>query len=249
MKDKVALVTGGSKGMGEAAVRIFAEKGASVAILDVDIEAAEKLSAELNENGANTIAIKCDVSSEAQVEKAIAQVVETYGKLDAAFNNAGIQIPAQDITETSEEDYDKILNVNLKGVWLCMKHELIQMKKQQSGAIVNNSSLAGKVGVPGRTPYVAAKHAILGITKSAAADYASQGIRINAVCPGTIETPMVNDMVNSGDLKREDSINAAPINRLGKASEVADAAVWLCGEESTYVIGQSIAVDGGYTIL
>ena len=249
MKDKVALVTGGSKGMGEAAVRIFAEKGASVAILDVDMEAAEKLSAELNENGANTIAIKCDVSSEAQVEKAIAQVVETYGKLDAAFNNAGIQIPAQDITETSEEDYEKILNVNLKGVWLCMKHELIQMKKQQSGAIVNNSSLAGKVGVPGRTPYVAAKHAILGITKSAAADYASQGIRINAVCPGTIETPMVNDMVNSGDLKREDSINAAPINRLGKASEVADAAVWLCGEESTYVIGQSIAVDGGYTIL
>lgn len=249
MKDKVALVTGGSKGMGEAAVRIFAEKGASVAILDVDIEAAEKLSAELNENGANTIAIKCDVSSEAQVEKAIAKVVETYGKLDAAFNNAGIQIPAQDITETSEEDYDKILNVNLKGVWLCMKHELIQMKKQQSGAIVNNSSLAGKVGVPGRTPYVAAKHAILGITKSAAADYASQDIRINAVCPGTIETPMVNDMVNSGDLKREDSINAAPINRLGKASEVADAAVWLCGEESTYVIGQSIAVDGGYTIL
>ena len=249
MKDKVALVTGGSKGMGEAAVRIFAEKGASVAILDVDIEAAEKLSAELNENGANTIAIKCDVSSEAEVEKAVAKVVETYGKLDAAFNNAGIQIPAQDITETSEEDYDKILNVNLKGVWLCMKHELIQMKKQQSGAIVNNSSLAGKVGVPGRTPYVAAKHAILGITKSAAADYASQGIRINAVCPGTIETPMVNDMVNSGDLKREDSINAAPINRLGKASEVADAAVWLCGEESTYVIGQSIAVDGGYTIL
>ena len=249
MKDKVALVTGGSKGMGEAAVRIFSEKGASVAILDVDMEAAEKLSAELNENGANTIAIKCDVSSEAEVEKAVAKVVETYGKLDAAFNNAGIQIPAQDITETSEEDYDKILNVNLKGVWLCMKHELIQMKKQQSGAIVNNSSLAGKVGVPGRTPYVAAKHAILGITKSAAADYASQGIRINAVCPGTIETPMVNDMVNSGDLKREDSINAAPINRLGKASEVADAAVWLCGEESTYVIGQSIAVDGGYTIL
>ena len=134
MKDKVALVTGGSKGMGEAAVRIFAEKGASVAILDVDIEAAEKLSTELNENGANTIAIQCDVSSEAQVEKAIAKVVETYGKLDAAFNNAGIQIPAQDITETSEEDYDKILNVNLKGVWLCMKHELIQMKKQQSGA-------------------------------------------------------------------------------------------------------------------
>ena len=249
MKDKVALVTGGSKGMGEAAVRIFSEKGASVAILDVDMEAAEKLSAELNENGANTIAIQCDVSSEAEVEKAVAKVVETYGKLDAAFNNAGIQIPAQDITETSEEDYDKILNVNLKGVWLCMKHELIQMKKQQSGAIVNNSSLAGKVGVPGRTPYVAAKHAILGITKSAAADYASQGIRINAVCPGTIETPMVNDMVNSGDLKREDSINAAPINRLGKASEVADAAVWLCGEESTYVIGQSIAVDGGYTIL
>jgi len=249
MKDKVALVTGGSKGMGEAAVRIFSEKGASVAILDVDIEAAEKLSTELNENGANTIAIQCDVSSEAQVEKAIAKVVETYGKLDAAFNNAGIQIPAQDITETSEEDYDKILNVNLKGVWLCMKHELIQMKKQQSGAIVNNSSLAGKVGVPGRTPYVAAKHAILGITKSAAADYASQGIRINAVCPGTIETPMVNEMVDSGDLKREDSINAAPINRLGKASEVADAAVWLCGEESTYVIGQSIAVDGGYTIL
>ena len=249
MKDKVALVTGGSKGMGEAAVRIFAEKGASVAILDVDMEAAEKLSAELNENGANTFAIQCDVSSETQVEKAIAKVVETYGKLDAAFNNAGIQIPAQDITETSEEDYDKILNVNLKGVWLCMKHELIQMKKQQSGAIVNNSSLAGKVGVPGRTPYVAAKHAILGITKSAAADYASQDIRINAVCPGTIETPMVNDMVNSGDLKREDSINAAPINRLGKASEVADAAVWLCGEESTYVIGQSIAVDGGYTIL
>lgn len=249
MKNKVALVTGGSKGMGEAAVRKFVEKGASVAILDIDIDGANRLSEELNKNGANTIAIACNVSDESQVKTAIEKVVETYGRLDAAFNNAGIMQPLKDITDIAVEDYDKIMNINLKGVWLCMKHELIQMKKQGSGAIVNNSSLAGKVASPGRTTYSAAKFAIVGITASAAAEVAGLGIRINAVCPGAIKTPMVATMISENDLSEEEYNNAAPLKRLGEADEVANAVVWLCSNESSYIVGQSLAVDGGCSIL
>lgn len=248
MKDQVALVTGGSMGMGEAAVRKFAKEGASVAIVDINLEAAQKLSEELNAQGYKTIAIQCDVSKESQVEAMVKQVVDTYGKLDAAFNNAGIQLDATDITEISEEDYDRILNVNLKGVWLCTKHELKQMGQQQSGAIVNNSSIAGVTGSPERSPYAASKHGVIGLTKSVAMDYATKGVRANVICPGIIETPMVKTMIETGDLSREASVNSLPMKRLGRPDEVASTVYWLCNPEFGYVTGQVLPVDGGYTI-
>jgi NAD(P)-dependent dehydrogenase (short-subunit alcohol dehydrogenase family) len=169
-------------------------------------------------------------------------------RLDAAFNNAGIMLPMINTDDLSEKEYDRVLNINLKGVWLCMKYEIQQMKKQGSGAIVNNSSIGGLVGSAGRSAYHAAKHGVLGLTKCSAIEYASKGIRINAVCPGTIETPMVDTMFKTGDLPGElaDSI---PIKRLGTANEIAEAVLWLLGPASSFVIGQPISVDGGVSII
>jgi NAD(P)-dependent dehydrogenase (short-subunit alcohol dehydrogenase family) len=248
MKDQVVFVTGGAKGMGEAVVLLASEKGAKVAIADVDFEIAQLLADKINRNGGDAIAIKCDVSSADDVKNAIDKVVSTYGRLDAAFNNAGIQIPNLDTTDVSEEEFDRIFNINMKGVWLCMKYELLQMRKQGSGTIVNNSSIGGLVGGPGRAIYHAAKHGVLGLTKSSAMEYASKGIRINAVCPGTIETPMVEDMIKTGDLSLEASVEWAPIKRLGQANEVAEVVLWLFSPASSYIIGQPISVDGGISI-
>lgn len=167
----------------------------------------------------------------------------------AAYNNAGVNSPATDTADLLSEEYDRIMNINLRGVWLCMKYELQQMRNQGSGAIVNCSSLGGLVGNPGRAAYHAAKHGVLGLTKSAAIEYAAKGVQINAICPGTIETPMVQSMIDSGDLSREACAEKAPIGRLGRDDEIADAVLWLCSPASSYVIGQSIAVDGGYTIM
>ena len=249
MKDKVVLITGASMGMGKAATIKFAQAGAAVVVADINEAAANALANELTAQGYKAIAIGCDVSNAVQVKAMINKTVETYGRLDAAFNNAGIQNPSTDIADYEEEEYDRILNINLKGVWLCMKYELQQMRKQGSGAIVNNSSLAGLVGAPGRAPYAAAKHGIIGLTKSAAAEYASKGIRVNAVCPGTINTPMVDQMISTGDLSKEMSEQLAPIGRLGEAEEVAETVFWLCSSGASYVVGQAISVDGGYTIL
>ena len=169
--------------------------------------------------------------------------------MDAAFNNAGIQSPVTDTAELEAAEFDRVMAVNLRSVWLCMKYELLEMRKRGSGAIVNNSSLGGLVGLPGRAAYHAAKHGVLGLTKSAALEYGVKGIRINAVCPGTIDTPMVQEMFATGNLVLEEAIKAQPIGRLGRAEEVADAVLWLCSPASSFLIGQSIAVDGGYTIM
>lgn len=235
-------------GMGEAAVRRFAAEGASVAIADINLEKAEKLSQELNEQGFDTIAIKCDVSKEQEVIAMVNTVVERYGRLDAAFNNAGIQLDAADITEITSEQYDWVLSINLKGVWLCTKYELAQMGKQESGAIVNNSSIAGVTGSPGRSPYAAAKHGVIGLTKSVAYEYAAKNIRVNAICPGVIETPMVETMLKKGDLSEQDFMNATPMRRFGSPNEIASTVYWLCSPESSYITGQALPVDGGYTI-
>ena len=179
----------------------------------------------------------------------VAATIKEFGRLDAAFNNAGIQSPVTDTAELESTEFDRVISVNLRSVWLCMKYELLEMRKQGSGAIVNNSSLGGLVGLPGRAAYHAAKHGVLGLTKSAALEYGVKGIHINAVCPGTIDTPMVQAMFDSGNLTREFVAQTQPIGRIGRAEEVADTVLWLCSPAASLLIGQSIAVDGGYTIM
>src|SRR4051812_18079327 len=242
-----ALVTGGSAGMGEATVRAFAEAGANVAIVDLDGDAAQRLADELTGKGQKAIAVACDVTAEDQVAAAVASTVEAFGSLDMAFNNAGIMLPPVDSADEQAEAFDKIVAVNLRGVWASMKHELVQMRAQGSGAIVNCSSLGGLVGGSGRATYHATKHGVIGQTKSVALQYASLGVRVNAVCPGTINTPMVKRMTAGGELDPEGAIAAIPMGRLGQAEEIAAAVLWLCSPASSYVTGVALPVDGGYT--
>lgn len=249
MKDQVILVTGAGSGMGKAVALLAAERGAKVAVSDIQEETAQIVVDEITVNSGQAIAIKCDVSKDAEVKAMIDRTVEVYGKLDGAFNNAGIMMPITYIDDVSEELYDRVININLKGVWLCMKYEIQQMKKQGSGAIVNNSSIGGLVGGVGLSAYHASKHGVLGLTKSAAVEYSSQGIQINAVCPGTIETPMVEDMIKSGKFSEEEFVNGVPIKRLGKANEIAEAVLWLFSPAASYIVGQSISVDGGLSII
>jgi len=248
MENQVIFVTGGAMGMGEAVAVMAAERGAKVVVADINEEAAQKTVEKIKVIGGEASAVKCDVSSAKDVEAAINFVVEKYGRLDAAFNNAGIQPRPSKLADLPEEEYDRVMGINLKETFLTMKYELLQMQKQGSGAIVNNSSIGGLVAGAGRAAYHATKHGVLGLTKSAAVEYASEGIRINAVCPGTIETPMVEEMFSLGDLDESASKDWAPIKRLGKASEVAETVLWLFSPASSYIIGQPISVDGGISI-
>jgi NAD(P)-dependent dehydrogenase (short-subunit alcohol dehydrogenase family) len=249
MKDQIVFITGGAMGMGEAVAVLAAERGAKVVVADVDEAAANQTAEKIRAAGGEASAVKCDVSSATDVEAAIRFTVETYGRLDAAFNNAGIQPRPSNVADLSEAEFDRVMSINLKGVFLCLKYELQQMQKQGSGAIVNNSSIGGLIAGPGRAAYHASKHGVLGLTKSAAVEYAPQGIRINAVCPGTIETPMVAEMFALGDLDKEACEQGAPIKRLGQSSEVAEAVLWLFSPASSFVIGQPISVDGGWSII
>ncbi|MDF2014698.1 SDR family NAD(P)-dependent oxidoreductase [Priestia megaterium] len=246
---QVALVTGAGGGMGLASAKAFAQAGASVALVDINEKNIKEEAKKLVQKGFKAIAIQCDVSKEDQVKSMVEKTVEAFGRLDAAYNNSGvINNLAIDTADFTVEEYDHIMNTNLRGVWLCMKYELQQMQKQGNGTIVNCSSIAGITGAAGRAIYSATKHGVLGITKSAAIEYASKGIRINAVCPGTIETPMVEEMVDIGDLSKEKSLENAPIGRLGRSDEIAEAVIWLCSPAASYIVGQSIAVDGGVTM-
>lgn len=249
MKDQVVFITGGANGMGEATALLAAERGTKVAVADIDVEAAQLVVDRIKAKGGEAIALKCNVAKAEEVKAAIDKTVETYGRLDAAFNNAGIQLKQTNIADLDEEDFDRVISINLKGVWLCLKYELQQMRKQGSGAIVNNSSIGGLIGGDGRSAYTTAKHGVLGLTKCAAIEYATKGIRVNAVCPGVIDTPMLDNMINSGDLSKEASVEWAPIKRLGKASEVAEAVLWLLSPASSFVIGQPIFLDGGISIV
>jgi NAD(P)-dependent dehydrogenase (short-subunit alcohol dehydrogenase family) len=245
-ENKVALVTGAASGMGLATAKAFAEAGAAVALADVNEAAVHSAAEDLMAAGHKAIGIRCNVADEPEVAAMVEQTVSTFGRLDAAFNNAGIQSPAVEMADVSGDVFDRINAINLRGVWSCMKYELLQMREQGSGAIVNCSSLGGLVGVPGRAAYHAAKHGVLGLTKSAALEYAARGIRINAVCPGIINTPMVAGMLVGEEEVMKEMMKDVPIGRLGRADEIA-AAVLLCGPGASFVIGHALAVDGGYT--
>ncbi len=244
---QVAFVTGASSGMGLATAAAFAEAGAAVVLADINTDALDAATAGLTEAGGKVLGVRCDVTDEDSVAAAVQATVATYGRVDLAFNNAGIQAPPVDPADEPASTFDRVNAVNLRGVWACMKHELIQMRAQGSGAIVNCSSLGGLVGLPGRASYHASKHGVLGLTSSAALQYAPRGIRINAICPGTFETPMVTDMIAKGELSVADAIANQPIGRLGRPEEIAASVLWLCSPGASFVIGVALPVDGGYT--
>jgi NAD(P)-dependent dehydrogenase (short-subunit alcohol dehydrogenase family)/quercetin dioxygenase-like cupin family protein len=243
-ENKVSLVTGAASGMGLATAKAFAEAGAAVALADINEAAVRFAANDLAAGGYKAIGIRCDVADEAEVAAMVEQIVSSFGRLDAAFNNAGIQVPPSD---AAAEEFDRVNAINLRGVWACMKHELRQMRRQGSGAIVNCSSLGGLVGLPGRAAYHASKHGVIGLTRSAALEYAPRGIRINAVCPGTIDTPMVADMLEKQADAMKEILRDQPIGRLGRPAEIASAVLWLCSPGASFVIGHPLAVDGGFT--
>jgi len=249
-ENQVALVTGAASGLGLATARAFAEAGASVVLADWNETEVRDAAKGLADEGHKTLAVRCDVSDDAQVEAMVNEAVATFGRLDAAYNNAGVQNLLAETADSSREDYDRVMGVNLRGVWSSMKFELRQMREQGSGAIVNCSSLGGLVGGNQRGTYHAAKHGVIGFTKSAALEYATRGIRVNAVCPGMIQTPMFDKMIAEG---QGDELNAmlkayVPMGRMGRPEEIANAVVWLCSSAASYVTGQSISVDGGYVM-
>lgn len=250
-KDAVALVTGGSTGIGNAVAWAFVNEGVRTAIADVNEKDGMAAVEEMNKGGGEAIFIRTDVSNANQVEAMVSKILDTFGRLDYANNNAGIPEPGEPkqikMANVSEADFDKVIRVNLKGVWLCMKYEIKQMLKQGYGSIVNTSSVCGLVGsIPFITSYVTSKHGVVGLTKAAALDYAKDGIRINAVCPGGVLTPQLEYVSKNDpeDLKRRGSIT--PMGRLGKTEEIADAVLWLCSDQASYVHGYPLAVDGGY---
>ncbi|TCM46336.1 NAD(P)-dependent dehydrogenase (short-subunit alcohol dehydrogenase family) [Rhizobium sp. PP-F2F-G48] len=247
-QNKVALVTGAASGMGLATAKKFAAAGAAVALADVNEDAVRAAAAVLVANGHRAIGIRCDVANMAEVEAMVAETIATFGGLDAAFNNAGVQSPVAETALAEASDYDFVMGVNLRGIWNCMKHELLYMREQGSGTIVNNSSLGGIVGIAERGIYHASKHGVVGLTKSAGLEYAPKGIRINAVCPGIISTPMVTTMLETQPEAMDVMMKDVPIGRLGTAEEIADAVLWLSSPASTFVIGHALPVDGGYTV-
>lgn len=244
----VALVTGASSGIGRATARAFAREGYTTILADLDEEQGRSAVLECEQEGALCRFIECDVSNEAAVQSLIAEIVSDFGRLDAAFNNAGIEGEVAPTGECSTSNFDRVIAVNLRGVFLCMREELMQMSKQESGGIiVNTSSVAGLVGVPGIPAYDASKHAVVGLTRTAALEYARQKIRVNAVCPGAIETPMLERFMSASADGREAMIKTEPIGRIGTSEEIASAVVWLCSPGASFVTGQAIAVDGGWT--
>src|SRR5579863_4396302 len=246
----VALVTGAASGLGLATAIAFAESGASVVLADVNEKQVQEAARKLTDKGYKALGLRCDVSNDADVEAMVKKTVTAFGRLDAAYNNAGVQNVLADTADSPRDDYDRVMGVNLRGVWSCMKFELQVMREQGSGAIVNCSSLGGLVGGPQRGTYHAAKHGVLGFTKSAALEYATKGVRVNAVCPGMIRTPMSDQMEAGGqaELLKQMLATYVPMKREGRPEEIANTVLFLCSSAASYITGQSISVDGGWVM-
>jgi NAD(P)-dependent dehydrogenase (short-subunit alcohol dehydrogenase family) len=246
---KVAFVTGAANGIGRATALAFAREGASVVAADVSEQANQETANLIQEQAGQALAVRCDVSRTEDVKAALDKTVEAFGRLDFAFNNAGIEPrkPAP-TAEYDEEEWNRIIDINLRGVFVCMKHEIPLILKQGGGAIVNTSSGAGIIGIKGSPAYTASKHGLIGLTKAAALDYAAQNIRINAVCPGYIDTPMMGRFTGGTPEGRAKVIAEEPAGRLGRPEEIAAAVIWLCSDAAAFVIGHAMVIDGGQTV-
>ncbi len=242
---KVALVTGGSSGMGRAAALAFAREGANVVVADTSIQDGEETVRRIQDTGSDALFVLTDVSQAVAVEALINTTIATYGRLDCAFNNAGINEEHGPLTDSTEAEWDRIISINLKGIWLCMKYEIPQMLNSGGGAIVNTASVVGLTGGRGFPAYVASKHGIIGLTKAAALDYGKDGIRVNAVCPGTIYTPMYERRIGNDPETTARILSEIPLRRLGQPEDVAEAVIWLCSAAASFVTGHSLVVDGG----
>jgi NAD(P)-dependent dehydrogenase (short-subunit alcohol dehydrogenase family) len=243
---KVALVTGGASGIGRAAALIMAREGARVMVSDVLEEAGEETAHLIKQSQGEARFFKCDVSNKDSVEEMVAKTIEAFGRLDCAFNNAGIEGKPAATLDCTEEGWERTIAVNLTGVWYCMRAEIRQMLQQGGGAIVNTASVAGLVGFEGLPAYVASKHGVAGLTKTAALEYAKQGVRVNAVCPGVIDTPMVRRLFENQPGTEEEFARREPVGRFGRPEEIGEAVTWLCSDASSFVTGVTMPVDGGW---
>jgi NAD(P)-dependent dehydrogenase (short-subunit alcohol dehydrogenase family) len=245
---KVALVTGAASGMGLATARAFAEAGASVVLADFK-EEVKAAAQDLVTAGHKAIAVRCDVSDDAQVEAMVDRAVAAFGRLDAAFNNAGVMAKIAPTADSTLDEWERVIGINLRGVWSCMKHELKQMERQGSGAIVNNASVGALTGNPGIGSYIASKHGVVGLTRTAALEYIGLGIRVNAVNPGLIDTQVGRDVFRGDEKVYEETAKRVPIGRAGRPEEIAAAVLWLSSPGASYVVGHALTVDGGMTVI
>lgn len=248
-RGKVALITGAAAGMGLATAKAFAEAGAAAVLADFKEEAIRQAAGELASAGHKAIAVRCDVSDDSQVEAMVERTIAAFGRLDAAFNNAGVMARIAHTADSTPEDWERVIGINLRGVWSCMKHELRVMELQGSGAIVNNASVGALTGNPGIGSYIASKHGVVGLTRTAALEYIKKGVRVNAVNPGLIDTQVARDVVNGSETAYEDIAKSVPIGRAGRPEEIASVVLWLCSPGASYVVGHALTVDGGMTVV